>query len=1441
MRRWISDMESRRTASHPVMIPQPPMKSRLLLLLAFVWLCIPLTAQDAVPLFDGKTLEGWDFTEGFWRVEEGTVTAGTGTEKIPRNEFISTKKSYENFELTLKIQCTGDPKTGMINSGIQIRSARLPGGGMAGYQVDCGAGWFGKIYDEHRRALIYGTPVDAAALEKAVDVFGWNEYRILAEGPRIQVWINGVKASDYTETDPDIPLNGAIAPQIHSGGHAIVRFKDITVRELPATPGAPTWESLGGVEAALQKVKKPAPPQAGKPMKEGNTVAGEARSAAEQLKAFHLPEGYEIELVAQESEGIGKFISVYFDQRGRLWTQTALEYPVDGNENPAAAAALYAGEGRDKILVFPREGLADLPEGGLTDPTIFADGLAIPLGILPWGTGETCYALHGPDLVLLRDTDGDGKSDQREVLLTGFGVQDSHLFPHQFTRAPGDWIWMAQGLFNQSEVKQPGSDAIVTYPQCSMARMRPDGSQFEVTSTGPNNIWGLILTGEGEAFIQEANDYGYPIMPFHDYAYYPGGMSRHKRSYQPDFPPTAEFRMGGTGLSGLALLESGPARVADADLTTLVANPITTKINAIAMHRDGGDWKLEQLADFVSCDDPFFRPVALTQGPDGALYIVDWYNKIISHNEVPRNHPDRDKTRGRIWRIRENGAPSEVPDFTKLSTPDLIALLGQAPAARAHLAAQTLIDRKDPAMIAPLQAALTDPQKSDALRIQSLWILPAEARAAAAPLAQSPNRNVRRELARFPEFAATLSADPDREVRAAVILTLARQLGEYPGVLPALLSLVEPALREPVVPGSRGGTILAGAAYDRAYQRFLIRRFLEQHPDLVATFLDSPEAAKLSTEARVLATLSLGTEEGSVRLPTLLTSLDREPEEEEILLLANAIEQPASAKAIGALLLAPRSAGAVVATLLKHQAALDAAEIGPVVAKTAEALLGKGEVATAAKLAGTFRIAALESRLVAALDAAGSTNTIALLEALRLLRSEAIEPIANLTTSPDRAVRDAAVAALAESRSPEAGPRLVALYGGLSPAQQRNLVTQLAGRKQSAELILDALIAGSIPKTALDGPAAEKLSSVLGASPKLTQLMDSMDGLFHEILVFDGSKGATAATKLDLAGPFTLESWVRLEPGIGNEDALLGSPGQLSINFFDGRFRYWIQGRGDLVVSAKPMTPGLWTHLALTRDKQGNLTLYQNGELDAVGGKTSTETLAQVQLGLSTVARGTEGAFSETRIWNRARNAGEIRAAFDRTLAGETLPEGLIYRLGSSGSTLAAGAKSARTTEGPPLLSSEQATRLDADFARFEALGKRGGDPEKGKVLSAMCTACHLIRGQGGQIGPDLSGVGSMGLEGILRNILTPNAAMEAGYRIYRVEMKNGDLIDAFFVSEDKEAVVVRIPGAVDRRIPRSEIESTRYIRRSLMPEGLISALDDQSAADLLAYLSSLK
>jgi putative heme-binding domain-containing protein len=148
----------------------------------------------------------------------------------------------------------------------------------------------------------------------------------------------------------------------------------------------------------------------------------------------------------------------------------------------------------------------------------------------------------------------------------------------------------------------------------------------------------------------------------------------------------------------------------------------------------------------------------------------------------------------------------------------------------------------------------------------------------------------------------------------------------------------------------------------------------------------------------------------------------------------------------------------------------------------------------------------------------------------------------------------------------------------------------------------------------------------------------------------------------------------------------------------------------------------------------------------------------------------------------------------------------------------------------------------NAKFARFRTLANTRGNPERGRELfTALCLNCHAFAGQGGRIAPPLDGVGHTGVDAMLRNILTPSAAMEGAYRTYRVVLNDGSVIDAFLVDEAADAVVIRLPGANDRRIPRGEIRSAGHTRRSLMPEGLIEALPPEQVSDLFAHLKSLR
>jgi hypothetical protein len=224
--------------------------------IAFSASCLaPAFAAGPMSLFDGRTLNGWEGDTHWWRVEDGQIVGGSLTEKLPRNVFLATTRSFQNFELTLKIKITGTE--GFINSGVQMRSLRVPGSTeMSGYQVDAGDAWWGKLYDESRRNKVIAESADLAAVNAAVKKNDWNEYRIRAEGPRIRSWINGVAALDYTETEPNIAQDGHIAIQAHGNGKVLVFVKDIRIEELPPTPNAPTWDKVGHPKELPKKAPK---------------------------------------------------------------------------------------------------------------------------------------------------------------------------------------------------------------------------------------------------------------------------------------------------------------------------------------------------------------------------------------------------------------------------------------------------------------------------------------------------------------------------------------------------------------------------------------------------------------------------------------------------------------------------------------------------------------------------------------------------------------------------------------------------------------------------------------------------------------------------------------------------------------------------------------------------------------------------------------------------------------------------------------------------------------------------------------------------------------------------------------------------------------------------------------------------------------------------------
>ncbi len=198
----------------------------------FFILALPAAQAEPVALFDGKSFTGWEGdTATTWRIEDGAFTAGKLDQKQLRNEFLATTKTYGDFEMTLEVKIAGTE--GFVNGGIQFWSERITNSHeVRGFQADFGSGYDGALCDESRRSGRDIIKPTKEIHDKALKRDDWNVYRIRAEGPHIQLWLNGIKTIDYTEKDPAIPLRGVFAVQIHGGAKTQIWYRKLMVEQL---------------------------------------------------------------------------------------------------------------------------------------------------------------------------------------------------------------------------------------------------------------------------------------------------------------------------------------------------------------------------------------------------------------------------------------------------------------------------------------------------------------------------------------------------------------------------------------------------------------------------------------------------------------------------------------------------------------------------------------------------------------------------------------------------------------------------------------------------------------------------------------------------------------------------------------------------------------------------------------------------------------------------------------------------------------------------------------------------------------------------------------------------------------------------------------------------------------------------------------------------------
>jgi len=199
-----------------------------------------LSASEPISLFDGKTLNGWkplnEHNAKYWSVKDGMIEASNGDERLPENIYLASTEAYEDFEFTCQFKLSGDPKTGLINSGIQYRSPIIPHPNQdlilsQGYQADIGDQYWGNIYDENRRALLCRGDRESL-YAKGFKHDAWHTYKIVCKGNSHKLYIDGVLMSDFKELNSHIPAKGPFAFQLHCGGVAKLQIKEIFIKKL---------------------------------------------------------------------------------------------------------------------------------------------------------------------------------------------------------------------------------------------------------------------------------------------------------------------------------------------------------------------------------------------------------------------------------------------------------------------------------------------------------------------------------------------------------------------------------------------------------------------------------------------------------------------------------------------------------------------------------------------------------------------------------------------------------------------------------------------------------------------------------------------------------------------------------------------------------------------------------------------------------------------------------------------------------------------------------------------------------------------------------------------------------------------------------------------------------------------------------------------------------
>lgn len=1126
----------------------------------------------------------------------------------------------------------------------------------------------------------------------------------------------------------------------------------------------------------------------------------------ESIKHLVVPPGFDVKLYASEPQ-VKKPICMAFDERGRLWVAETFDYP---NEMRPAA------EGRDRITICE-----DTDHDGVADKfTVFAEKLSIPTSL--------CFANGGlvvtqaPDTLFLKDTNGDDKADERKVLFTGWGTADTHAGPSNLRYGFDNWIY---GTVGYSGFRGDVGGQSLSFGQ-GVFRMRPDGSKLEYLGSSNNNTWGLGFSESGDVLASTANDNAsfYLHIPNRYYEQVRGLPARTLETIadsQRMFPITEHVRQVDqhgryTAGAGHALYTARSFPQEFWNRIAFVSEPTGHLLGKYIIKQEGSAFKAIDDFSILASDDEWTSPISAEIGPDGSLWIIDWYNFIVQHNPIPPGFekgkgnayetPLRDKRHGRVYRLTwKDGKPSQILDLAKARNEKLLdALKSDNQLWRLH-AQRLLVERRDKSVI-PSLAKLASDRSVDAAGlnttvIHALWTIAglteqsggAEASSAASAALSHPSAAVRKNaVAVLPPNPQSTQAilshnllnDPDLLVRKTALLALSQMPAND-----AAGKAVYEVLSRPENQRDRGildAATIAAATHDAGFLQSVFASYGGQKVE--------PAAASVRVE-NLIANSSF--EEGSSDQParwqvrtysgTAKHAWSNESHSGKKSLqitsesgadsswFINAKVEPDTDYRLTGWVRTENVGGAMGALFNVHGTE-----------SRTQAVRGTSDWT---KLAINFNSGGQKTVSINCLFGGwGSSRGTAWFDDVELTRA----PATGLPGPIGRAVT--VVTNTYSQRGP--ADTVLATLGSLSHADA-----------QLASAVVSGLAAGwpdsATPKVSeADGEALRNLMKTL--APDARESLITLAGKWNQRELFaEEIKSLSASVSKTLSdrdsNPTQRIEAARRLMAIDDSPAAVKAvlaqitptaPPQTQVRLMDTLAQSHSDALGKSLV-------GVWGRLSPTAQTAAvNVLLRKPAWANALMDGIEAGTINPKDL--------------------RPENWQNLKVSPDTSLAQRAV----------------ALEKAQGRAPNP-----DKKKIIDALMPQVV----QKGDLELGKAAFVKnCAVCHTLEGQGGKVGPELTGIGARPKADILAEVIDPNRSVEGTYRQWIVQTKDQQVLTGRMLAESRTSLELIDATGKRMTIDRQDIKATRVSEQSMMPEGF-EQIPPSDLAGLLEYLAQSK